>query len=49
MSNFGSLRRNNDRRTIHRLAQFALAVAFLLTAKLIDWRNRWMPDLSPIG
>lgn len=24
---------------MHRLAQFALAVAFLLTAKLIDWRK----------
>ena len=49
LSNFGGLRRNNDRKTIHRLAQFALAVAFLLTAKLIDYRNRWSRDLSPIG
>ena len=48
LSNFGQLRRNTDRKTAHRLAQFALAVAFLLTAKLIDWRNRWSPDLSPI-
>ena len=48
LSNFGSLRRNNDRRTVHRLAQLALAVVFLLTAKLIDWRNRWSQDLSPI-
>ena len=48
LSNYGELRRNTDRKTIHRLAQFALAVAFLLTAKLIDWRNRWSPDLSPI-
>ena len=40
LSNFGQLRRNTDRKTEHRLAQFALAVAFLLTAKLIDWRNR---------
>jgi hypothetical protein len=39
-----SLRRNTDRSTIHRLAQFALAVTFLLTAKLIDWRNRWSPS-----
>jgi hypothetical protein len=37
-----------DRRSLHRLAQLALAIAFLLTAKLIDWRNRWSPDLSPI-
>ena len=38
-SNFGQLRRNTDRRKLHRLAQFALAVAVILTAKLIDWRN----------
>ena len=48
LSNYGQLRRNTDRRTIHRLAQFALAVAFLLTAKLIDWRNRWSQHPSPI-
>jgi transposase len=48
LSNFGQLRRNTDRKTMHRLAQLALAVAFLLTAKLIDWRNRWSPDLSLI-
>lgn len=48
LSNFGQLRRNTDRKSVHRLAQLALAVAFLLTAKLIDWRNRWSPDLLPI-
>ena len=48
LSNFGQLRRNTDRKTVHRLAQFALAVTFLLTAKLIDWRNRWSPTPSPI-
>ncbi|MCU1495961.1 MAG: hypothetical protein JWO62_3725, partial [Acidimicrobiaceae bacterium] len=48
LSNFGQLRRNTDRKIAHRLAQLALAVVFLLTAKLIDWRNRWSPDLSPI-
>jgi transposase len=45
---YGQLRRNTDRKTVHRLAQFALAVTFLLTAKLIDWRNRWSPNLTPI-
>jgi hypothetical protein len=40
-SNYGQLRRNTDRRIVHRLAQFALAVVILLTAKLIDWRDRW--------
>jgi transposase len=49
LSNYGQLRRNTDRRTVHRLAQFALAIAFLLTAKLIDYRNRWSRDVSPIG
>lgn len=41
LSNLGQLRRNTDRRTEHRLAQLALAVALLITAKLIDWRDRW--------
>jgi len=48
LSNYGQLRRNTDRKTVHRLAQLAFAVALLLTAKLIDWRNRWSPGLSPI-
>jgi hypothetical protein len=43
LSNFGRLRRNTDRRSAHRLAQLAIAVALLLIAKLIDWRNRWNP------
>jgi transposase len=48
LSNFGQLRRNTDRTVRHRLAQFALAVTFLLVAKLIDWRNRWSPGCVPI-
>ena len=44
LSNFGQLRRNTDRRPRHRLTQLALAIALLLTAKLIDWRNRWSPQ-----
>lgn len=43
LSNFGQLRRNTDRRTRHRDAQLALAIVLLLTAKLIDWRDRWSP------
>ena len=43
LSNFGQLRRNTDRRPRHRLAQLALAIALIITAKLIDWRNRWSP------
>jgi transposase len=41
LSNFGQLRRNTDRRIVHRLTQMALAITLLITAKLIDWRNRW--------
>jgi hypothetical protein len=41
LSNFGALRRNNDRRIVHRVAQLALAIVLILTAKLIDWRDRW--------
>jgi transposase len=48
LSNFGALRRNTDRKIAHRLAQLALAITFLLTAKLIDWRNRWCPGAIPI-
>jgi len=43
LSNFGQLRRNTDRKVRHRLAQLALAAVLLITAKLIDWRNRWSP------
>ena len=43
LSNFGQLRRNTDRRTIHRHAQLQLAIAVLLTAQLIDWAHRWGP------
>jgi len=42
-SNYGPLRRDTDRRTAHRLAQFALAVAPIITVTLIDHRNRWQP------
>ena len=48
LSNYGQLRRNTDRRTHHRHAQLCLVVALLVTAKLIDWRNRWSPESRPI-
>ena len=41
LSNYGRLRRNTDRRTIHRLAQLALAIVLTITAKLIDCHDRW--------
>ena len=48
LTNYGQLRRNTDRHIRHRLAQIALAVTLLITAKLIDWRNRWSPN-QPIN
>ena len=41
LSNYGQLRRNTDRRIIHRLAQLALAVALIITIKLVKWADRW--------
>jgi hypothetical protein len=41
LSNFGQLRRNTDRFSAHRLAQFALAVALIITVKLVKWAKRW--------
>lgn len=43
LSNYGQLRRNTDRRPQHRRAQLALAIALIITAKLIDHRDRWSP------
>ena len=41
LSNFGQLRRNTDRFSVHRLAQLALAVALILTIKLVKRARRW--------
>ena len=48
LSNYGQLRRNTDRQSRHRHAQLCLVTALLITAKLIDWRDRWSPDSRPI-
>lgn len=40
-SNFGQLRRNTDRHPDQRLGQIALAVALILTVKLVKWAKRW--------
>ena len=48
LSNYGQLRRNTDRQNRHRHAQLCLVTTLLITAKLIDWRNRWSPDSRPI-
>lgn len=41
LSNYGQMRRNTDRFILQRLAQIALAVALILTIKLVKWANRW--------
>ncbi len=43
LSNFGQLRRNTDRFSPQRLGQVALAVAvaLILTVKLVKWAKRW--------
>lgn len=41
LSNFGQLRRNTDRYENQRLGQLALAVALILTVKLVKWAKRW--------
>ena len=41
LSNFGQLRRSTDRDTKARLGQLALAIAAIITIKLIKWANRW--------
>jgi transposase len=43
LSNFGQLRRNTDRFIHHRLDQLALAIALVITIKLIKWADRWSP------
>lgn len=41
LSNFGQLRRNTDRFIHQRLAQFALAIACIITVKLVKWADRY--------
>lgn len=41
LSNFGQLRRNTDRLIPQRMGQMALAVALILTVKLVKWAKRW--------
>jgi hypothetical protein len=43
------MRRNTDRRTIHRLPGSPLPVTLLPTAKILDRRDRWVPGTVPIG
>jgi transposase len=48
LSNYGQLRRNTDRKVVHRLAQFALVVALLVVAKLIDRQKSTSNPVAPI-
>lgn len=48
-SNYGQLRRSTDRRNRHRHAALQLATAVLIIGRLIDWRDRWSPKLTPTG
>lgn len=48
LSNYGQLRRNTDRRVRHRHAQLCLVATILITARLIDYRDRWSPESVPI-
>lgn len=41
LSNYGQIRRNTDRRAIHRLASLALTITITLIVKLVDWNKRW--------
>lgn len=40
LSNYGQLRRNTDRKTIHRHTALQLATTILITTRLITWRNK---------
>jgi transposase len=41
LTNFGLLRRNTDRKLVHREAALDLAVALILTTKLVKWHKRY--------
>ena len=42
-SNYGQLRRNTDRKTIHRHAALCFATTILIVGKLLAYRDRWSP------
>ena len=42
-SNYGQLRRNTDRKVIHRHAALCFATTILIVGKLLAYRNRWSP------
>jgi transposase len=42
-SNYGQLRRNTDRKSVHRHAALCLATTVLIIGKLLTYRDRWSP------
>ena len=42
LSNFGQLRRNTDRFRRPPPRELALAVALIITVKLVKWSKRWV-------
>ncbi len=48
VSNFSQLRRNTDPYPEQRLGQNALAIALILTVKLVKWAKRWT-DYTPLS
>ena len=42
-SNYGQLRRNTDRKMIHRHAALSLATVILMVSRLLDYLDRWNP------
>ena len=43
-SNYGQLRRNTDRKCVHRNAALCLATTLLIIGRLLDYRDRWSPN-----
>jgi transposase len=47
LTNFGQMRRNTDRKAIHRTAQLQLAVTFIIAVKLVKHANRYHAITRP--
>lgn len=45
-TNYGQLRRSTDRRIVHREATIDLAVALMLTVKILKWHRRYGPVIA---
>ena len=47
LTNFGQMRRNTDRRSIHRAAQLNLAITFIIAVKLVKHHQRYNAITRP--